>query len=60
MVEAHYADAKFYLKDAPLEYAQHALDTKQQSKQKEKKVALEEEEKITKGLKPPLKLTTCS
>ena len=51
MAEAHYADAKFYLKDAPVEDAQSALDTKQQSKQKGKNVAVEEEEKITKGLK---------
>ena len=51
MVETYYADAKFYLKDAPVEDAQPALDTKQQSKQKENKVAFEEEEKITKGLK---------
>ena len=46
MAEAHYADAKFYLKDALVENAQSTPDTKQQSKQKEKKVAFEEEEKI--------------
>ena len=51
MVEAHYADAKFYLKDTLVEDAQSALNTKQQSKQKEKRVAFEKEEKITKGLK---------
>ena len=34
MAEAHYANAKFYLKDAPLKNAQSAFDTKQQSKQK--------------------------
>ncbi|XWS12682.1 hypothetical protein CRYUN_Cryun37aG0111200 [Craigia yunnanensis] len=51
MAEAHYADAKFYLKNAPVEYAQSALNTQQQSKQKEKKVAFEEEQNITKGLK---------
>ena len=51
MAEAHYANAKFYLKDAPLEDAQSALDTKQQSKQKGKNVAFEEEEKITNGIK---------
>ena len=51
MAEAYYTDAKFYLKDAPVEDAQFALDTKQQSKQKGKNVAVEEEEKITKGLK---------
>ena len=27
MAEAHYADAKFYLKDAPMEDAQPASDT---------------------------------
>ena len=47
MAEAHYADAKFYLKDALVEYAQSAPDTKQNGKM----AAFEEEEKITKGLK---------
>ena len=51
MAKAHYADAKFYLKDAPIKDAQSALDTKQQLKQKGKNVTFEEEEKITKGLK---------
>ena len=37
MAEAHYANAKFYLKYAMIEDAQSTLDTKQQSKQKEKK-----------------------
>ena len=50
MVEAHYSDAKFYLKDAPIKGAQSTPDTKQQSKQKGKKVAFEEK-KITNGLK---------
>ena len=49
MAEAHYADAKFYLKDALVEDAQSALETKQQSKQKEKKVAFEKEEKSLRG-----------
>ena len=51
MAEAHYADAKFYLKDAPIEDAQSAPNIEQQLKQKGKKVAFEKEEKITKGLK---------
>ena len=51
MAKAHYADAKFYLTDAPIEDAQSAPDTKQQSKQKEKKVAFEEEEKSLRGYK---------
>ena len=57
MAEAYYADAKFYLKDAPVEDAQPAPNTAQQSKQKGKKVAFEKEREITKGLKnltPPL------
>ena len=51
MAKAHYANAKFYLKDALIKDAQSAIDTKQQSKQNEKKVVFEEEEKITKRLK---------
>ena len=37
MAEAHYADAKFYLKDAPVEDALHTPNTKQHLKQKKKK-----------------------
>ena len=36
MTEAHYTDAKFYLKDAPVEDARSAPDTTQQSKKKGK------------------------
>ena len=43
MAEAHYADAKFYLRDALVEDAQPTPNTTQQSKQKGKKVAFEEE-----------------
>ena len=39
------------MKDAPVKDAQSTPNTKQQSKQKRKKVVFEEEEKITKGLK---------
>ncbi|XWS36338.1 hypothetical protein CRYUN_Cryun20dG0076600 [Craigia yunnanensis] len=51
MAEAHYADPKFCLKYAPVEDSQSTTDTQQQSKQKIKKVAFEEEQKIIKGLK---------
>ena len=43
MAEAHYTDTKFYLKDAPIEDAQFAPDTQQQSKQKREKIASGEE-----------------
>ena len=42
MAEAHYVDAKLYLKDVLVEDAQPTYDTTQQSKQKGKKVAFEE------------------
>ena len=51
MAEAHYADAKFYLKNAPIEDAQLVSDITQQSKQNGNKVAFEEKQEITKGLK---------
>ena len=47
MTEAHYADTKFYLKDALVEDAQSVPDTNQQSMQKRNKVFFEEEEKKT-------------
>ena len=50
MAKVQHVDAKFYLKDVPVENAQTVSDTKQQLKQKENKVAFKEEEKITKGL----------
>ena len=49
--KAHYIDAKFYLKDVPVEDAWPTFHTTQQSKQKGKKVAFKKEREITKGLK---------
>ena len=49
MAEAHYADAKFYLKDAPVEDAQPAPNTAQQSKRKGKKLLSRKNEKSPRG-----------